>query len=147
MKLVRYSLYDMICEVVPRTAFGLVKKSGPFVDSTKGKLPTRPEFAAGFGNSIRYQSNNAAVASSSGAGVLVGCCTGGTTSSGVAQDELPAYAILPAGQAKHAVCRLAPTIVEYFPESQFLHGSLPISDLYLPATHIEQAPPFGPVVP
>ena len=80
-KLVRNSLVDMICEVSPRIAVGLVKTGpGPafliasgapgYIYSTKGKLPTLPEFAAGLGSANRYHSNkvsSAAAVRSSGA--------------------------------------------------------------------------------
>lgn len=72
-RLVRNSLVDMICEVFPRIAFGLVETGpGPafqiatgadeYIYSTKGKLPALPEFAAGSGSANRYHSNRVASA-------------------------------------------------------------------------------------
>jgi hypothetical protein len=50
------------------------------------------------------------------------------------------------GQSPH-VFDAAPTVVEYFPASQFVHAAFPEPVLYLPATHFTQSPPSGPVEP
>jgi hypothetical protein len=50
------------------------------------------------------------------------------------------------GQSPH-VFDVAPTVVEYFPASQFVHTAFPVSVLYLPAAQFAQLPPFGPVEP
>ena len=42
---------------------------------------------------------------------------------------------------------VAPTATEYEPTSQSVHATLPLIVLYLPATHAEQTPPSGPVLP
>jgi hypothetical protein len=51
------------------------------------------------------------------------------------------------GQVKHVDKALAPTAAEYVPVPQSVHTTLPLLVLYLPATHSEQTPPSGPVVP
>jgi hypothetical protein len=51
------------------------------------------------------------------------------------------------GQVEHVDEALAPTAAEYVPVPQSVHAALPLLVLYLPATHVEQTPPFGPEDP
>jgi hypothetical protein len=51
------------------------------------------------------------------------------------------------GQSTHAEDAVAPTVSEYFPIEQSEHATEPLTALYLPATHAEQTPPSGPVLP
>ncbi len=51
------------------------------------------------------------------------------------------------GHAKHTDDVLAPTVAENVPSPQSVHASLPLVVLYLPATHVEQEPTSGPVLP
>jgi hypothetical protein len=52
-----------------------------------------------------------------------------------------------AGQATHVVAFVAFVMVEYVPAAQSVHAALPVTFLYLPATHAAQGPPSGPVNP
>ena len=49
-----------------------------------------------------------------------------------------------AGQSLHP-SDVAPTTVEYWPLSQFLHAASPGAILYFPAMQLVQVPPLGPV--
>jgi hypothetical protein len=41
----------------------------------------------------------------------------------------------------------APTVLECVPDPQLVHAALPLAILYVPATHAEHVPPFGPEYP
>ncbi len=41
----------------------------------------------------------------------------------------------------------APTVLECVPDPQLVHSALPLAILYVPATHAEHVPPFGPEYP
>jgi hypothetical protein len=52
------------------------------------------------------------------------------------------------GQVKHTpASAVAPIEVEYFPVTQFVHAAVPVSGLYVPATHCVHGPPFDPDAP
>ena len=63
----------------------------------------------------------------------------------LAELELGALAL--AGQATQVEDALAPAVPEYVASPQSVHASLPVVALYLPATHTEHTPPFGPEYP
>ena len=50
-------------------------------------------------------------------------------------------------QARQVLGNVAPTVSEYVLTSQFVHVAVPVTDLYVPATHKEHGPPLGPVAP
>jgi hypothetical protein len=52
-----------------------------------------------------------------------------------------------AGHDEHVDKALAPTTVENVAVPQSVHAALPVTILYLPATHAEHVPPFAPVYP
>ena len=49
------------------------------------------------------------------------------------------------GHARHVARAVAPTVVEYVPDPQFVHASVPVVFLYFPAVQAVHTPPFGPV--
>jgi len=51
------------------------------------------------------------------------------------------------GQVSQVIDVTAAFAVEYFPAAQLVHTALPVVILYVPTTHGEQGPPFGPVYP
>jgi hypothetical protein len=53
----------------------------------------------------------------------------------------------PAVQLRHTLALLAPVVIEYAPAVQFVHDEFPVIVLNLPATHVVQTPPSGPVYP
>ena len=61
--------------------------------------------------------------------------------------ELALGALVPAGQETHVVAFVAPVAVEYVPVPQSVHAALPLTILYLPATHAAHGPPSGPLNP
>jgi hypothetical protein len=50
-------------------------------------------------------------------------------------------------QFEHAKLEVAPVTLEKVFAEQLVHTDEPITVLYLPGTHNEQGPPFGPVAP
>ena len=52
-----------------------------------------------------------------------------------------------AGQLEHATTDVAPTTVEKVLAGQLVHTAAPITGLYVPGTHREHIPPFGPLAP
>ena len=52
-----------------------------------------------------------------------------------------------APQFEHAKIDVAPTTVEKVFAEQFVHTAVPETVLYLPGTHNEHGPPFGPLAP
>lgn len=54
---------------------------------------------------------------------------------------------LPAAQSAQELASVEPVLVRYLPAAQPVHGALPLTDLYLPATHATQGPPSAPVCP
>jgi hypothetical protein len=54
---------------------------------------------------------------------------------------------VPALQSTHELATETPDVVEYLPTTQSVHASLPLYDLYFPATHAKHSPPSGPVYP
>jgi hypothetical protein len=60
---------------------------------------------------------------------------------------LPAGELEFDGQALHVELAAAPTAVEYVLAPQSRQVTVPVNDLYFPATHSAQGPPFGPVDP
>ncbi len=61
--------------------------------------------------------------------------------------ELETGELEPAGHATQVVATVAADVVEYVAAAQSVHAALPVLILYLPATHVEQTPPSGPVKP
>jgi hypothetical protein len=57
---------------------------------------------------------------------------------------LPTKDVNVSGHRTHA---LAPETFEKLPAAQLVHGSLPVTLLYLPVTHASHTPPSGPVKP
>jgi hypothetical protein len=51
------------------------------------------------------------------------------------------------GHVTQVAASVAPVLVEYVPAPQSVHAALPVLNMYLPATQVEQTPPFGPVNP
>jgi hypothetical protein len=45
-----------------------------------------------------------------------------------------------AGQSRHMLCAVAAGSVPYLPAAQFVHASLPLSELYVPGGHASQPP-------
>ncbi len=61
---------------------------------------------------------------------------------------LPAGELALAGHARQAAAAVAAVVVKYFPAAQSLHRSLPVTILYLPATHaVHHVSPLGPEYP
>ena len=58
---------------------------------------------------------------------------------------VPAVGYFPTSHEMHAADDKAPLAAEYVPARHSMHEALPVDDLYLPATHAWQPPPFGPV--
>ena len=56
-----------------------------------------------------------------------------------------AFEYFPTSHEMHAADDEAPLAAEYVPARHSMHEALPVDDLYLPATHAWQPPPFGPV--
>jgi hypothetical protein len=52
-----------------------------------------------------------------------------------------------AGHVEHAEIDVAPITLEKVFAEQLVHTDEPVTVLYLPGTHNEQGPPFGPVAP
>ena len=52
-----------------------------------------------------------------------------------------------APQFEHAKLDVAPITVEKVFAEQFRHTAVPVTGLYLPATHTAHGPPFGPLAP
>jgi len=51
------------------------------------------------------------------------------------------------GHERHVVSSTPPAPTEYFPDKQSVHGAVPVSGLYFPATHNVHIAPFAPVDP
>ncbi len=64
-----------------------------------------------------------------------------------AKAVLPAAETPPAPQDVHALAPVAPVAPDHVPATQSTHAALPVTILYLPATHAEHVPPFAPVKP
>ena len=61
--------------------------------------------------------------------------------------ELPAGDQEPVEQLRHEDISEAPTAVEYFPASHWMHEAVPGGALYHPASHGAHVPPAGPQEP
>jgi hypothetical protein len=52
-----------------------------------------------------------------------------------------------AGHDEHDEIDVAPVTLENVFSGQFAHSAVPVAVLYLPGTHREHGPPFGPLAP
>jgi hypothetical protein len=61
--------------------------------------------------------------------------------------ELDTAELVFTGHDTHVDEAVAPTVTEYEPTPQSVHATLPLTVLYLPATHAVHTPPSAPVNP